>query len=334
MFVLVSMLGWSVTGLALACVQRRGRRRLALVARAGHELRGPLCAARLALEALAGGDPGRVAAIDLELARAGRALDDLELARTGRTRSDHVERVDLRTLVRAYAPSWRTLAAAHRAGFRLACDDDPDPVPPATAGRRPASPRRTRAISRVGDPPATVIPLRPPRQAPLAHLPSRDRGTAAGSSATVVALRPPRPQPAVVVADPLRLAQAIANVVANAAEHGGGAVRVGVTRAGTRVRVEVADDGPGLPVSIAALKASARGRTGRRGHGLAIAAAIAERYGGHLTALPAARGARIALDLPAAADAQTPLALSARATSAGSRLGLDGELGLRRSRRT
>jgi signal transduction histidine kinase len=103
--------------------------------------------------------------------------------------------------------------------------------------------------------------------------------------------------------EPLRLAQACANLVANAAEHGGGAVGVRVRALGDAVRVEVTDDGPGLPASVDALVAAARRRTGRRGHGLGVAAAVAARYGGRLAAGPSPRGARLVLELPAAAAA-------------------------------
>jgi signal transduction histidine kinase len=102
---------------------------------------------------------------------------------------------------------------------------------------------------------------------------------------------------ALVSGDPLRLAQVCSNLIANAAEHGEGTVRVSVRERGGRACVEVADDGPGLPASVAVLT---RPRSGRRGHGLAIAGAIAEQHGGRLTAAPSAGGARLVLDLPAA----------------------------------
>ena len=63
-------------------------------------------------------------------------------------------------------------------------------------------------------------------------------------------------------------------------------MRVRVRATGDRVRIEVADDGPGLPTSVSALTATARTRRGRRGHGLAIAAAIAEHHGGRLPPRP------------------------------------------------
>jgi len=64
------------------------------------------------------------------------------------------------------------------------------------------------------------------------------------------------------------------------------------------VRIEVIDEGPGLPAPVAQLTRRARGGRGRRGRGLAIAAEIAERHGGRLVAAPTARGARIGLELP------------------------------------
>jgi signal transduction histidine kinase len=102
-----------------------------------------------------------------------------------------------------------------------------------------------------------------------------------------------------------RLAQALSNLIANAIEHGAGEVTVLVgtvpaARAGrpARLRLEVHDDGPGLPGPLPELL---RRRPSRRahGHGLAVAAAVAEGHGGRLLSAPAPRGARIVLELPA-----------------------------------
>ena len=113
----LTIVGWCIAAL-LGGLHFRARQRLVLVARASHELRGPLCAARLGLGTLAS-EPGRVAAIDLELARAGRALDDLAAAPSGARTREQREPVDLAELIRSYAPAWTTLAAAHGAELRL-----------------------------------------------------------------------------------------------------------------------------------------------------------------------------------------------------------------------
>jgi signal transduction histidine kinase len=261
----------------LLCVlQLRARRRLA---RACHEVRGPLCAVRLGLGTL-DEDPPRLAALDLELRRAARALDDL----TGARAADRRELIDLYALARAHAPSWQSVAAAHGAGLRL------------------------DVVAEAQPPGGIVVPLRRRRPAhcapPMLAAPLR-----AAASAGPPVVTPPS---TAVFGDPLRLAQACANLVANAAEHGGGLVRVRVVAVGDRVRFEVADDGPGLPAPVAVLAAAGRARRSRRGHGLTVAAAVAHRHGGRLTAAPAGAGARVVLDLPAAA----PIRLARRNAAA------------------
>src|SRR5439155_13782438 len=105
------------------------------------------------------------------------------------------------------------------------------------------------------------------------------------------------PVPDVLVrADARRLSQAAGNLIANALEHGAGTVRLGARAAGDRVRIEVADDGPGLAAPIAVLS---RPR-GARGRGLSIVADLARRSGGALRSAPSTRGARLVIELPAA----------------------------------
>jgi DNA-binding response OmpR family regulator len=208
------------------------RRRRELVARACHELRGPLTAAHLALHAGARhGDapPQRLAAIDLELKRAGVALDDLAAARHGRRAPDRDEPVDVGDLLAYQAATWRIVADVFGCHLEL--------VEPG-------------------------------------------RG-------------------AIVRGDRLRLAQAVGNLVANALEHGTGRVELLARSLGDRVRIEVADEGPGLPAPVGDLTRRPRAGRGRRGRGLAIAADIADRHGGRLVAAPSSRGARVALELPA-----------------------------------
>jgi DNA-binding response OmpR family regulator len=235
-----SLVAWLLAAVAIAVAvagRLELRRRRELVARACHELRGPLTAAHLALHAGARhGDapPQRLAAIDLELKRAGVALDDLSAARRGRRAPDRDEPVDVGDLLAYQAATWRIVAGVF--GCRL-------------------------------------------------ELVEPTRG-------------------AIVRGDRLRLAQAVGNLVANALEHGTGRVELLARSLGDRVRIEVADEGPGLPAPVGDLTRRPRAGRGRRGRGLAIAADIADRHGGRLVAAPSSRGARVALELPAWRGAQ------------------------------
>jgi signal transduction histidine kinase len=107
---------WLLAGVAMAMgvfwrVQlHRGRE---LVARACHELRGPLTAAHLALHSGARhGEPppARVNAVERELDRAAIALEDLSAARHGRRAPDRDEPVDVGDLLAYQALTWRMVA--------------------------------------------------------------------------------------------------------------------------------------------------------------------------------------------------------------------------------
>jgi len=126
----MTIAGWVValvlTGLA-AYLDRRARRRAELVARACHELRGPLTAAGLALYAAgrrSEAPPRRIAAVDLQLRRAELALTDLALAPSGGRARDRLETLKVATLLQAEAESWREVAWAHGCDLVLA-----EPVP-------------------------------------------------------------------------------------------------------------------------------------------------------------------------------------------------------------
>ena len=202
------------------------------MARACHELRGPLTAVRLGLTTMERrheAPPERLAALDLELRRAGLALDDFAAARSGRRAIDRTEPVEVAELLEEQFESWRVVAGAFDSHVAL----------------------------------GTLLPG------------------------------------ALVNGDRLRLAQAVSNLVANALEHGRGRVELTARVVGHgHVRIEVIDEGPGLPAPVAELTRRARGGRGRRGRGLAIAAEIAERHGGRLVAAPTPGGARIGLELP------------------------------------
>lgn len=98
--------------------------------------------------------------------------------------------------------------------------------------------------------------------------------------------------------DRVRLAQAIGNLLANAIEHGGGAIEVRCRADRLGARIEVIDGGLGLPAPVAQLVRRPRGGRGARGRGLAIASAVAQTHGGRLAAAPSERGARLVLELP------------------------------------
>ena len=114
----VSVAGWVAAGLvgALALTVRRlYGDRMEAVARACHELRGPLTAARLGLASPGGHElpsPGRLRAIDAELGRAALALDDLSGAGNGARRLWRPDRVEVRQLVDDCVEAWRATASA------------------------------------------------------------------------------------------------------------------------------------------------------------------------------------------------------------------------------
>lgn len=101
--------------------------------------------------------------------------------------------------------------------------------------------------------------------------------------------------PAVVAADPARLAQVIDIVVDNGFRHGGTLtpVVVTVTRRGGDILLTVVNEGNNIPEAE-------RGRVfATPGRGLTTAAEIVRSLGGKIAALPQRGGARIAILLPA-----------------------------------
>jgi two-component system OmpR family sensor kinase len=110
-----------------------------------------------------------------------------------------------------------------------------------------------------------------------------------------------------LVADPVRLQQALGNLVDNALRHGGGHIELAAEPAGANIELHVRDDGPGFPEGFIddaferfTRGDPARGRGGA-GLGLAIVAAIAHAHGGTAGArnLPGG-GADVWISLPCA----------------------------------
>ena len=239
---MIAVAGWLAAMVALACllrVRHRLARRMDLVARACHELRRPLTAARLGLELLAREVPERdrtLGAIDLELASAGIAVEDLSAALLGASGPTRAGMVDVGALLADALEAYRPMARMRGVELDLCW----------------------------------------------------------------------RGGPVAVAGDRLRLAQATSNLIVNAIEHGHGRVQLTGTISAERVEIAVADEGPGLPVAMAEFaprrgRHPRRARDPRRGHGLAIAAEVAQRHGGELIASATGRS-ELALTLPVRQD--------------------------------
>lgn len=116
-------LGWIAATFAAACAlvsRRNAGTRRTVIARACHELRGPLAAALLGLESGARrGELGsfRLHAIELELGRAALALEDLANPQGGPRRARSQEAVDFRGLLARSVEAWQASAAAR--GYQL-----------------------------------------------------------------------------------------------------------------------------------------------------------------------------------------------------------------------
>ncbi|GAA4407291.1 hypothetical protein GCM10023168_23180 [Fodinibacter luteus] len=123
------------------------------------------------------------------------------------------------------------------------------------------------------------------------------------------------PHDLVVRADPGRLAQVVANLVDNAVRHSpaGGEVRVAASVDGDTWRLEVRDEGPGIPADrverIFDRFGSGDQSGGGTGLGLAIARWVSELHGGTIRALPTApgsTGAVLRAELPVRAASTRP----------------------------
>jgi signal transduction histidine kinase len=104
--------------------------------------------------------------------------------------------------------------------------------------------------------------------------------------------------------DPLRVRQALGNLVDNALRHGDGEIVLRSRRANSGVELEVSDRGPGFEPAIAgrAFERFARGdraRTrGGTGLGMAIVRAVADAHGGRAEIVPGGEGATVRIWLP------------------------------------
>ena len=124
-----------------------------------------------------------------------------------------------------------------------------------------------------------------------------------------------------VAADPARLHQLVANLLDNASRHSpaGGVVRITAMESAAGWRLEVSDEGPGLPVPdrdrvferFGTLSEAEGG--GGTGLGLAIARWVTDLHGGTIAFVdpaPGSTGARVRVDLPHEARQHAPRASS------------------------
>ena len=282
----VTLGGWLAAAIALAVALWAWRARAArmeAVARACHELRGPITATRLGLQFEArttDSSTDTLRALDLELGRASLALDDLSRipAARGRVRALARSAVGARGFDRGEVGGGEVGGGEVGSGefgrgqfgggefgggeFGGAAFDLGALLEDVVEASRASATERGVALS-----------LSRPAAVGLSALPC-------------------------VPGDRLRIAQATRNLIENAIEHGGGHVEVAYRAVRAGVRIEVIDGGPGLPAPVADLTRRARSGRGLRGRGLAIAAGIAAEHGGRLASAPSEHGARLVLELP------------------------------------
>ena len=105
--------------------------------------------------------------------------------------------------------------------------------------------------------------------------------------------------------DPIRLRQAVVNLVDNALRHGRGTVSLAAVRSAGLLILTVADEGPGFPTGFASRaferfsRADHSRARGGAGLGLAIVQAIARAHGGEAIIVSSATGgSEVALHLP------------------------------------
>lgn len=126
---LVGLSGW-IVAIALGVSVVRLRRRLELVARASHELRGPAAAIGLAVAGLRR-EPGgrrRTLALEGQLERMGAGLADLEAARSGSRAEPRMVRVGVDRWLRGAALGWRPVAGEAGRALRFRWEGAPATV--------------------------------------------------------------------------------------------------------------------------------------------------------------------------------------------------------------
>lgn len=254
------------------------RRRLEGVARAEHELRGPLAALALAVEQVRRGRAGPELAgmLEAQLERSRAGLRDLTAAlgggsarRPGHGRAAWRGRVSLERLARQTAAGWAGVAAHGGRSLRLDWCAGPAPV---AADRGRLAQALGNLLSNAIEHGDGEVELRGRRVGDAIRIEVADR---AGAGRTEVTAR--------------------------------GAKRIEVADRGGAGRLEVTDRGPAGRIARAAARRMAVSRRGSRrrygarpgrGRGLGIATSAVEESGGTLEIVKGRAGTTAALELP------------------------------------
>jgi signal transduction histidine kinase len=126
---------------------------------------------------------------------------------------------------------------------------------------------------------------------------ARHQATAAQANCLIVCDAPDL----VIMADPMRLTQAIDNVLDNAIRYsgGGGTIHVRAEVTDAAITIAITNPGPGFPAQIIgrAFEPFVSGSQSGAGLGLAIVRAVAKAHGGWATASNVPGGARVAMTL-------------------------------------
>jgi len=110
-----------------------------------------------------------------------------------------------------------------------------------------------------------------------------------------------------VSADATLVLQALANLLRNAREHGGGVAAIRLTRTASTVAIAIEDRGPGFEDVERAFDRGYQGADGKGalGLGLALVRRVANAHDGRVSAENLDPGARVTLELPAATILET-----------------------------
>ena len=217
---------------------------------------------------------------------------DDEIARLGHTLNDMLARLERaltrqRELTQNASHELRTPLTVLSAEIELALHGH---LPPAARAAMTSALEEAQRVSRLADDlltlsqleesglPLSVEPVDLDEVLRLVATRAEERSRAAGRSIAVIA------EPTMTRVDPIRIEQAVGNLVDNALTHGEGTVTITLREAADDLQIVVSDEGSGFPPE---LRSTAFERFARRnpgpggaGLGLAIVRAIAHAHGG------------------------------------------------------